>query len=349
MSILRLAYVLVVVVLAPVAGSSARQAELLYVHLPRSALADGQTLTLRSIAALHGPAQLVQKAGRIAMGRAPWSGERITIDRATILSRLGSQGLTVDRVVISGADKVVVTRDEQQIPIERLISCARTLLQKIRPGPNGCSWRLAVAPEPLYVPSGVQVTLTAELPDDKPGDYVRVGVLARGEGRTVGRTTLLFKTVYPVRRAVAKKDIPAGQMITPENAEMKFFYAENPAGSDESPYGLLARNTIRAGSVIHRAMLRFRHRAVVVRRNQTVTMRITGAGFVVAALGKALQDGKCDEVIRVSNVDTGRVVRAKVLADGSVEPVISGPGATERGSGSPEAVLAPANVSFGRR
>ncbi len=309
--------------------------DLLRIHLPRKVHADDDTLTLGELAVVRGGGESTQKAAKISMGRAPWSGEKITLDRATILSRLASEGFKASSVRISGARQVVVTRNEEQIAAERLISCARAFLQKRRPGPTGCSWRLARKPEELFVPSGLDVSLRAELPEGNSGDYVRVDITALANKRTLGRTVLLFKTVYPVRRAVAAKNIPAGEMVTPKNTETKFFYVENrPSDRGELPYGMLARRTIAAGAVIRPAMVRNPSPSVAVRRNQTVTMKITGAGFVVTAIGRALQDGSPDDLIKVQNVDTARVVRARVLSDGSVEPVVTKASVSAKGNDS---------------
>ncbi len=316
-------YLLILIICSTSAAEDARD-NILHIYLPRSVKADGNTLTLDVLAAVRGQEQATQRAKQISMGRAPWSGERIKITRATILSRLASKGFSAGSVRLSGAEQVIVTRDEDKIPAEKLISCAREFLQKSRPGPTGCSWRLAQKPAEMLVPSGVTVSLEAQLPDKKTGDYVRVRITARGRERKLGQTLLLFKTVYPVRRAVAKEDIPAGEMVTPQNTKTKFFYVENKMSADyDLPFGMLARRSISTGTVIRRAMVRARKQSVIIDRNQTVTMKISGAGFVVTAIGRALEDGRTDELIKVRNIDTGKVIRARVLSDGRVEPVVT--------------------------
>jgi flagellar basal body P-ring formation protein FlgA len=63
---------------------------------------------------------------------------------------------------------------------------------------------------------------------------------------------------------------------------------------------------------------------VAVHRNENVVMRIKGDGFLLTAMGLALEDGRPGAMIKVRNVDSGRVVMAKVAADGAVEPVFEG-------------------------
>jgi len=61
--------------------------------------------------------------------------------------------------------------------------------------------------------------------------------------------------------------------------------------------------------------------AVVVGRNQTVVIRIERPGILVTAIGKAMQDGRVGEYIKVRNVDSQRIILAKVNEDGAVEPI----------------------------
>jgi flagella basal body P-ring formation protein FlgA len=63
---------------------------------------------------------------------------------------------------------------------------------------------------------------------------------------------------------------------------------------------------------------------VAVRRGETVVMRLRGPGFLLTGLGQALEDGRPGGFIKVRNVDSSRVITAKVAADGSVEPVFDG-------------------------
>jgi flagella basal body P-ring formation protein FlgA len=69
-------------------------------------------------------------------------------------------------------------------------------------------------------------------------------------------------------------------------------------------------------------MLRAVKAEVLVRRNQGVLMRIEGAGFTVSGVGEAMEDGRAGDVIKVRNVDSRRVVSARVAGDGAVEPII---------------------------
>jgi flagella basal body P-ring formation protein FlgA len=76
------------------------------------------------------------------------------------------------------------------------------------------------------------------------------------------------------------------------------------------------------GTVLRPAMLKAPKVETVVRKGQTIVMRLDRAGFSIVALAEAQQDGKPGDIVRVMNVDTKRLVNAKVGADGSVEPIL---------------------------
>jgi flagella basal body P-ring formation protein FlgA len=61
---------------------------------------------------------------------------------------------------------------------------------------------------------------------------------------------------------------------------------------------------------------------IIVKRNQSVLIRIESLGFLITAAGTALQDGKAGEHVKVRNADSRRIIIAKINADGSAEPVL---------------------------
>ncbi|TFG49254.1 MAG: hypothetical protein E4H40_03275, partial [Candidatus Brocadiia bacterium] len=63
---------------------------------------------------------------------------------------------------------------------------------------------------------------------------------------------------------------------------------------------------------------------VVVKREQSVRVKIDRPGIIATANGTAMQDGKVGDFIKVKmqiTKDSQRVIFAKVLEDGTMEPV----------------------------
>ena len=133
---------------------------------------------------------------------------------------------------------------------------------------------------------------------------------------------MLYKRMYAVRRAVTVKPVPAGGPLTKQNVEIQTAYVSSPpAGDWQEPFGLLARRRLSAGAVIRPGMAAKKRPALLIKRNQMVRLRVQGAGFLITAVGQALQEGRPGDFIKVRNVDSKRVITGRVAFDGVVEPV----------------------------
>jgi flagella basal body P-ring formation protein FlgA len=295
----------------------------LSVHLPRTAAVRADALTLGMVSVVRAEDGAVAgRAADIPLGRAPWSKEELVLDRSTILGRLASHGLPADRVAFTGADKVVVTRAERTVPSEEVVKAAEAFLERTRPGPTGCRWRLAAPPRDLTVPEGTATVLEARLVPHGVRGQVQVEVAAMAEGRKLAAASVLFRLAYVHRQTCATRDIPEGAPITHENARIETRLADGPEPADWTPpYGLLAARLIPAGTIILPGLARAAKPELLVRRSESVVMRIIGDGFQITALGQALEDGRQGDLIRVRNVDSKRIVVAKVVGDGTVAPV----------------------------
>ncbi len=297
----------------------------LTVHLPRTVQAAGRTLCLGDVAVLRGPDEaLVTASGRIRMGRAPWSGERLVITRPTVRARLATHGVRGKGVRFTGAEQVTVTRGERVTPGRAVAETARAFLEQSRPAPNECAWRLVREPDAIRAPAGSEVTLSARpLPHHADGE-VKVAVAAKAGDRQVGVSEVLFRMTYLRRRLVAARDIAPGEVVSPENTRIEKTMADRPdPGGWSARYGEKAARLIPAGEEVRPGLVRSATAETVVHRNEGVVMRIQGSLFRVMALGKALENGRPGDLVKVENVDSGRIVLARVAADGSVEPVMA--------------------------
>jgi flagella basal body P-ring formation protein FlgA len=143
------------------------------------------------------------------------------------------------------------------------------------------------------------------------------------DGKKIGVCEVIFGLKYNFRQAVTKVDIPAGAVISPENVKIEKTTSNYPESSNNwrLPYGLIAKRRVPAKTVLRPNMLGPVKSPIIAKRNQKVVIRIDGPGFLITALGKAMQDGRAGEYIKVRNADSQRIILVKVKEDGSVEPV----------------------------
>lgn len=317
-------YALIAAGIAVLAGVAvAADAPVVRVHLPRTVRVDADALALGELCAIRCADEASRtRASGVAMGRAPTAGERIVIDRATVLSRLATAGLSGDRVRLTGADAVAVTRDETSIEPARIVAAAETLLAELQPGPPGSEWRPAGQVRAMLVPAGEAFELRAELMDDAPRDCVKVRVAAAAGQRALATRDVLFRLSYLTRRVIATENIRAGERITPANARIETVRVDRrPLRVWRSPYGETAATAVDAGREITPGMIRDASAQIALRRGQAVTLKIETKLYVVTATGEAMENGRVGDLIKVKNARSRRVVHARVMPDGTVEPL----------------------------
>lgn len=294
------------------------------IYLPQGVRVTSETIQLGSICVVRcDDAALAAKVQGVALGRSPWSQEQIAVDRAMILSRLSACGVASARVEITGADRVMVGRDEKVIAADEIIRVAEAFLQENRPGPSDCLWKLYGNVSDLPVPMAKDIRLEARLVGEPAATQVRLEVVAKGDGKELGKTPLIYTVMYRSLRALAARDLPAGSVLTAENVRVETLAsATKPQSKDALPYGYCVTRAVTAGTVLTAGLVESPRSQVLVKRGQGVRMRVQAPGFIVTAAGEALQDGRGGEYIKVRNIDTNRVVVAKVALDGTVEPTM---------------------------
>ncbi len=296
----------------------------LQVYLPREVTIKDSHLSLGRISIIRGQESLVAKASVIALGRISVPGQKIVIDRAMVLSRLACNGIPASKVTLTGAEKITVKKQEQTIRSSELVKLASSFLEKNPPGTSVCEFNPIRRPKDFIITgTGKDIRLSPQLVQSRARNQARVEIAVLSDGKKIGVCEVIFGLKYNASQAVARVDIPAGAVISPENVEIEKKTSNYPESSNNwrLPYGLIAKRRIPAKTVLRPNMLGPVKSPIIVRRNQKVVIRIDGPGFLITALGKAMQDGRAGEYIKVRNVDSQRIILVGVNEDGSVKPV----------------------------
>lgn len=297
----------------------------LQVHLPREMTVEGNQLRLGQISVIRGaPQQIVAAAGEIPLGRFSVPGQSVVLDRATLLSRLASSGIATDQVRLTGADAVTVRRQQEIVEVEDFVGIGQQFLRQLASLRSVCEIIPVSKPKALVLSGQPQdIQLRPELVRGAVRGHatVRVGVVV--DGREVGTRDISFRLRYERHRVVASEPLAEGTILTPENVRIESVVADQPEPPGWTPpYGWVVRRTIAADAEIHESMLDTTHATVLVRRNETVLIRMERPGILVTAMGTSLQEGRTGELVKVRNADSSRIIVCKVTADGSVEPVM---------------------------
>jgi flagella basal body P-ring formation protein FlgA len=296
----------------------------LQIHLPREVTVAQSALDLSQIAVIRGSPQWVNVAGGVGLGRISLPGQRLVVDRSTILSRLAASGIPADKVLLTGADTVTIRNNQKTIGAEEFVIVARQLLQDTFSNRSVIEMTAAVKPKELALaaePQRVQLEPRVIRADARGLVTVQVRVMA--DGRDVGTRDIPFRLKFEVRQAIAAKDIPQGMPLSADNIRIEKRTSEQPEPANwQPPYGRVALRALAADQEIRADMVEAPQPAVLVRRNEAVTIRIQRPGLLITAMGLALQEGRAGEPVKVRNIDSSRIIVCKVNTDGTVEPVL---------------------------
>lgn len=296
----------------------------LQVYLPREITVKDSSLSLGQVSIIRGKESLVSKASEIALGRISVPGQKIVIDRAMILSRLACNGIPASKVTFTGAEKITIQQQEQTIRSIEFVKLASSFLEKNPPVVSACGFNPIRRPKDFIITgSSKDIRLSPRLVQSRARNQARVEITILSGGKKIDVREVIFGLKYNAAQAVTKVDIPAGTVISPENVKIEKTISNYPESSVNwrPPYGLIAKRQIPAKTVLRPNMLGPVKSPIIAKRNQKVVIRIDRPEFLITAFGKAMQDGRAGEYIKVRNVDSQRIILVRVNEDGSVEPV----------------------------
>jgi len=173
--------------------------------------------------------------------------------------------------------------------------------------------------------SGVHpdIKLVPRIVKNGAGNQTRIDVRVMSGGKEIGSRRVIFRHKYNGHKVVALADIGAGEVISKENVKVEKTVSNYPqAASFSPPYGLIAKRSIPKDAVVNSNIVGLPKPAILLKRNQSVVIRINAGGLMITAVGRMMDEGAVGDVVRVRNVDSRRVITAKVNEDGTVAPIL---------------------------
>ncbi|MCK5564106.1 MAG: flagella basal body P-ring formation protein FlgA [Planctomycetes bacterium] len=332
---MRIKIFLFVIVSLAFASEVRGESDGLRIYLPRETAIKGDSIRLGDVGIICGDEVLVAAAGDVSLGKFRITGQRIVIDKQTILSRLACEGVKGKKVLFSGAAKVIVKRDEKVIPGERIVAVAREFADK-QLGLYSVSsiTAIGVTGDHALAEGVSDVELLVEPSRYNKKSMLNVIVKIVEEGIEIDRCKVSFAIRYTNEKVVAKLDIPRGAVISSDNVMVETYESSAPDSSKAVvPYGLVAKRAIIAGSVISDRLVGplqgQGHGSSVdamqpaVKRRQIVAVKIEAGGLSISSLGEALGDGRVGEYIKVKmgTERDSRTIIAKIHENGILKPV----------------------------
>jgi len=304
-------------------ADTGQAAPALRIYLPREITIEEDVPNLGQVAIIRGEERLTAKAGEVTLGRISAPGQKIIVDRSIVLSRLACSGIDVSTVKLTGAEKLMVSRQYQIIKGDEFIEKASTFLTKNSPDTSICQWKPMRIPKDFILPGAAKdIQLSPCFIKSGIVNQAKVRVAVFSNGKEIAARQVTFGLKYNCRKLVTQVDIPAGAVISPKNVKIEKAVSNYPEPADWAvPYGFAAKRLLPAKTVIRRGMVGPVKPKVLLKRNQNVVIKVDRLGLVITAIGKTMQDGRAGEYIKVRNVDSNRIILVRVNEDQSVEPV----------------------------
>lgn len=302
--------------------NSVQKDSALQVYLPREVTVKENCLRLGQISIIRGRESLVAKASEITFGRISVPGQKITIDRSMVLSRLACNGIAASQIKLTGAEKITVKQKQQTISSSEFVALASSFAKSDRLSASVCRLNPIRKPKDLVIPAtSKDVRLSPRLVRGSARNQAKVEIAVLSGDTKIGEREVVFGLKYNYRQVTTKVDIPAGGVISPENVKIESIPSDYPEPADwRPPHGLVAKRRLAANTVLRPQMVGPLKTPIIVKRNQNVVIRIERPGFVITAIGTTMQDGRAGEYIKVRNADSQRIILARINEDGSVEP-----------------------------
>ncbi|MBN9517528.1 flagellar basal body P-ring formation protein FlgA [bacterium] len=264
---------------------AARADDPLVVDLPAQAAARTSLVTVGDVARVTGgtPAERARVAA-LDLAEVKSRDAGVTLTKRAIEFRLKLAGATA---AVTGAERTAVAVDRRPVAPDEVVPAAREeLLRKLPPSMAGATAEL-VAPVVVRLPEipaaeKLVVVARPHAPVMRPGRVQMDVTLSAG-----GEQLLAFAVQFDVQPGAPQPPaaLPPVPGATPP--------ATAPPPAPTGP--------------------------PVVRARQRVTMTARVGALVVTAAGESHQDGRVGEVIRVENVDSRKVLRARVTGPGRVD------------------------------
>jgi flagella basal body P-ring formation protein FlgA len=296
----------------------------LEIYLPREATVEDEIVRLGQISIVRGEETLAADAKELMLGRFSVVGQKIIVDRPTLLSRLASLGMSGTQVTLKGAEEVTVGRQQQTVAGADFVKEAKSFLQKTPQYASAREYEPERTPSDLVVAyESKDIEFLPALVGNNKADRVRVRVAAVADGKEIGRREVTFRLKYNCRSAVTLMELQAGSVISADNVKIVEMLSNHPEPAGwKAPYGLVTKQRLGPNTVVGPDKVVMPASAAAVKRNQNVVIQVETPGLLVTATGQAMQNGRAGECIKVKNVDSGKIIIAKVNEDGTVQPVL---------------------------
>ncbi len=283
----------------------------------------GPKVTLADLVHFSDNSELAKALGTQILTQAPAPGTSITLNTHLLRKRLTSKLSLSPTIIWKGSSQVRVERDGLTIGPTYILAQISDFLRSHQDDlPQAdISFIPKKLPLPFILPMGKLVIEV--LPSNSSIlSSSSFSLIFRVDGRVYKNISISgkLKALRPV--AIATTTIKKGSLLLPHLVQMQtrdITGLRTPCYTLQEILGKRAKRTIKSGSVINLSKVEF---PPLIRKGQLVKIIIQRGDMLLSATGIARMNGKKDQIIRVQNSSSKRLIHCRVAALGIVEVIL---------------------------
>jgi len=284
------------------------------VRLVERTVVEGENIYLADLS----QTPLNEEMGKIMVGQSPYPGDKREISKELVRTRI-RQVRPKEEVVLSGPEVIIVERAYRVITQEDLIQIVEAELKARWGKKEMVNVRSVSNPIPVVVPTG-NLQYIVEFPSlGGTKGQLPVSILFMEGERFRKRVTLTAHLTTLGEVLVAKAHLPRGKVLEVQDLEV-VVRDLNEAPKDvissmEAALGKVLKRFVSQGEALRLSAL---EEPILIKRGQLVTILAENERLKITALGMAQENGVKGDIIKVTNVDSKKVVQGRVVEKDTV-------------------------------
>jgi flagella basal body P-ring formation protein FlgA len=264
---------------------------------------------------------LVQKLKEIVVGKAPLPGNSRQIDEDYLKLRLKQCGTDLCQIRLQAPEIIEVSRDFVEIPREKIEKIVLDFIYEKSPwGRARLDVKNIQVSHMVVLPKG---DITYKVVPPRNTEYlgtIPLAVLFMVNGRFEKKVWATVKTEVLTAVVVTKRPLGRFKRIEPDDIHLqKMDLADLPSNiitNIEEALGKRTKRTIDAKVVLRTDLIEF---PPLVRRGDVVTIIAESDGLKITTRGKIKERGCRGEKIKVVNLNSNKVIYARILDSNTVK------------------------------
>jgi flagella basal body P-ring formation protein FlgA len=298
-------------------------ADALEITFTGDASVDGTIVKLGDVAHFDEDTDMSRALATKTVGQAPPPGEKISFRSLNIKHYLVSNQAIPQDTRWTGSPTVTVHRRGVKIGADEIQSFIAEFLRANKQNlPDAkINFMPDSLPLPFILPRGA---LSHDVIPSNPAILCssRFSIIFRVDNKVVKNMSVKGKVEALAEVVVAAKPLKKGHVVDAQmlsTAILDISKMTAPGQGPEDIIGKKLKRSLRAGSPVLASMV---ESLPVVRRGERVKIVISSGHLYLTATGLAHSDGQLDQMIRVQNINSNKIIYCRVTAPGLVEVML---------------------------